>query len=951
MNNNQTAPKSAQAVPKTYTPYQGQYFAHALTLDGQPEETLSRSIASAKVDMNPHQVEAALFALRSPLSQGVILADEVGLGKTIEASLVIAQKWAERQRKILLIVPAMLRNQWAQELSEKFSLPSTIMETASYNAAKKAGKLNPFENDKIVICSYEFAAGKDVDVKNIDWNLVIFDEAHKVRNVWQKEANKAKKAKKLQAALDGKKKMLLSATPLQNSLLELYGLVSIIDPHFFGSADAFKAQYVGGRATTQNLDILKHRLSKVCNRTLRRQVQQEGGIKFTQRHSIVEDFRPSQEELDLYENISNYLQRDDIASIKPGARHLVTLVIRKILASSSFAISGTLEKMIERLESDLPNIDTDTLDDIENVNEIAEELDIDEDDDGEKADANALRKEIEELKSYQALAKRIQQNEKGNALLKVLDRAFARVIELGGKRKAVIFTESCRTQAHLKELLEANGYQGEIVLLNGSNNDSESKRIYQEWRERHAGSDKISGSKTADMKAAIVEEFKNKATILISTESGAEGVNMQFCSLLINYDLPWNPQRVEQRIGRVHRYGQECDVVVVNFLNKGNKADQLVFELLDRKFKLFEGVFGASDEILGAIESGVDIEQRINGILQKCRHTNEIEQSFAQLQLDLDGLIEAREQDARRTLLEHFDPDVVRRLQSRRNRMDMALGAYEEQLMTMVRAELPEAEFDDASFQYNGENFFLKWKEAEEQNGQFFRIDHGLAGEIVNKAKAKTLPPATVRFHFDRYGMQLGDLKEFRGKSGWLALSKLKIDSIDTVEHLVAAAKTDDGQVLDGDLCCRLMLVPSEIVETLPGEPPAELSTITAQIIQERMKAAHDENAEYFEEERDKLERWAEDTKQAMEQEIKALEKEIREAKKLARSLSTLDEKTKEQRRIKKMEKDRDDKMLEFFNTRKQVDEKMEELLDTIEAKLNLNPSQEPIFMIRWELV
>ncbi len=305
-----------------------------------------------------------------------------------------------------------------------------------------------------MICSYEFAAGKDVDVKNIDWNLVIFDEAHKVRNVWQKEANKAKKAKKLQAALDGKKKMLLSATPLQNSLLELYGLVSIIDPHFFGSADAFKAQYVGGRATTQNLDILKHRLSKVCNRTLRRQVQQEGGIKFTQRHSIVEDFRPSQEELDLYENISNYLQRDDIASIKPGARHLVTLVIRKILASSSFAISGTLEKMIERLESDLPNIDTDTLDDIENVSEIAEELDIDEDDDGEKADANALRKEIEELKSYQALAKRIQQNEKGNALLKVLDRAFARVIELGGKRKAVIFTESCRTQAHLKELLE-----------------------------------------------------------------------------------------------------------------------------------------------------------------------------------------------------------------------------------------------------------------------------------------------------------------------------------------------------------------------------------------------------------------------------------------------------------------------------------------------------------------
>jgi superfamily II DNA or RNA helicase len=948
-NKNQAAQKAAQTAPKTYTPYQGQYFAHALTLDGQAEDTISRSIASAKVDMNPHQVEAALFALRSPLSQGVILADEVGLGKTIEASLVIAQKWAERQRKILLIVPAMLRNQWAQELSDKFSLPSMIIETSSYNLAKKAGKLNPFESDRVVICSYEFAARKDVDVKSIDWHLVIFDEAHKLRNVWKKDG--AKKAKALQAALDGKKKMLLSATPLQNSLLELYGLISIIDPHFFGSADAFKAQYVGGKATAQNLDILKHRLGKVCSRTLRRQVQQEGGIKFTRRHSIVEDFRPSQEELDLYDSISSYLQRDDIASIKPGARHLVTLVIRKILASSSFAISGTLEKMIQRLESGLTDINTDTLDDIENIKDIAEELDFEEDDDGEKPDNQALRLEIEELKSYQVLAKRIQQNEKGNALLKVLDRAFTRVTELGGARKAVIFTESCRTQQHLKELLETNGYAGEIVLLNGSNNDPESKRIYQEWQARHKGSDKVSGSKSADMKAAIVEEFKNKSTILISTESGAEGVNMQFCSLLVNYDLPWNPQRVEQRIGRVHRYGQQCDVVVVNFLNKGNKADQLVFELLDRKFKLFEGVFGASDEILGAIESGVDIEQRINGILQKCRHTTEIEQNFAQLQLDLDGLIEAREQDARRTLLENFDPEVLRKLQSRRSSMDLALNAYEERLMTLIRAELPDAEFEDASFKHNGEEYFLKWKEAEEQNGQFFRIDHGLAGQLVEGAKAKTLPPSTVRFNLDRYGMQLGDLKEFRGKSGWLALSKLTVESINTVEHLVAAAKTDDGQVFDGDLCARLMLVPSEVVESPQGDAPADLPAIADQMVQTHLRQAHDENGIYFEEERDKLERWAEDTKQAMEQEIKALEKEIREAKKLARSLATLDEKTKEQRRIKKMEKDRDDKMLEFFNTRKQVDEKMEELLDTIEAKLQLNPLLTSVFMIRWELV
>lgn len=945
-----TAKTKQQNVPeqKQYSPYQGQYFAHALTLDGQAESTISRSIASAKVDMNPHQVEAALFALRSPLSQGVILADEVGLGKTIEASLVIAQKWAERQRHILLIVPAMLRNQWAQELSEKFSLPSYILESASYNQAKKDGKLNPFDSSKIVICSYEFAAKQDVDVKNIAWNLVVFDEAHKLRNVWKKEG--AKKAKKLQAALEGRQKVLLSATPLQNTLLELYGLVSIIDPHFFGSSDAFKVQYVGGKATSQNLDLLKHRLNKICNRTLRRQVQEEGGINFTRRHSMVEDFRPSSEELDLYEQISSYLQRDDIASIKPGARHLVTLVIRKILASSSFAVSGTLEKMIARLEGELKKIDSSTFDDIENIDQIAEEWDI-EDEDGEtKSDESALQREIGELKSYQQLAKKIQQNAKGDALLTVLDKAFKKVVSLGGLRKAVIFTESCRTQQYLKETLEANGFKGQVILLNGSNADPESKKIHKDWLERHKGSDRISGSKTADMKAAIVEEFKNKATILISTESGAEGVNMQFCSLLVNYDLPWNPQRVEQRIGRVHRYGQKCDVVVVNFINKGNKADQLVFDLLDRKFKLFEGVFGASDEILGAIESGVDIEQRINNILQKCRHTTEIEASFTQLQLELDELIQEREQETRKTLLEHFDADILRKLKTRRGTISSAMNEYRERLAAFAQAELPDTPIDDEGFAHEGERYYFDWKEAEEQEGHFFRVGHGLADKLIDDAKKRTLAAASVTLDYDQYGLQLADVKAYRGKSGWLELSKLTIESIQTFEQLILSARTDDGEILDHKLCERLLLVPMREVKPLQSELPEDLESVREDIIKGQLKDAYEKNVTYFEEERDKLESWAEDTKNAMEQEIKALEKEIREAKKIARSMKTLDEKTREQRKVKTLEKKRDEKMLEFFNTRKMIDEKTEELLDAVESKLTLKRNVTPIYTIRWEL-
>jgi superfamily II DNA/RNA helicase len=164
------------------------------------------------------------------------------------------------------------------------------------------------------------------------------------------------------------------------------------------------------------------------------------------------------------------------------------------------------------------------------------------------------------------------------------------------------------------------------------------------------------------MRSAIVDYFKDQGQIMIATEAGAEGINLQFCSLVVNYDLPWNPQRIEQRIGRCHRYGQKHDVVVVNFLNQTNEADQHVFRLLSEKFKLFEGVFGASDEVLGAIESGVDFEKRIADIYQRCRTTQEIKTSFDQLQSELGTQIDEAMTRARQLLFEHFDDEVREKL-------------------------------------------------------------------------------------------------------------------------------------------------------------------------------------------------------------------------------------------------------------------------------------------------
>src|SRR4029077_19184287 len=209
--------------------------------------------------------------------------------------------------------------------------------------------------------------------------------------------------------------------------------------------------------------------------------------------------------------------------------------------------------------------------------------------------------------------------------LTALQTGFAKAATLGAADKAVIFTESRRTQDYLVRLLSEAGYEDQIVLFNGSNSDPASKAIYQDWKARRAGSDLITGSPSADMRAALVERFRTSAKIMIATEAAAEGINLQFCSMVVNYDLPWNPQRIEQRIGRCHRYGQKHDVVVVNFLNKKNAADQRVYQLLDEKFKLFTGVFGASDEVLGSIGSGIDFEKRIGDIYQKCRTGEQIQ--------------------------------------------------------------------------------------------------------------------------------------------------------------------------------------------------------------------------------------------------------------------------------------------------------------------------------------
>src|SRR6266487_1601384 len=330
------------------TDYHAKYFTHELTkrCSSDSLEKLAGAVAGAQVDLNPHQVDAALFAFNSPLSKGALIADEVGLGKTIEAGLVISQKWAERKRRILVIVPSTLRKQWHQELTEKFFLPCQLLETKSYNAAVRQGNFRPFEaQDKVMICSYQFARKQAPDVANTPWNLVVIDEAHRLRNVY-KPTNVI--ANTLKLALKNVPTLLLTATPLQNSLLELFGLVSFIDEHAFGDLKSFREQFAN-LSQEQVFQTLKARLKPVCHRTLRRQVTSY--IPFTKRLPLVEEFTPEESEDRLYELVSEYLRRPNLQALPASQRSLMTLVLRKLLASSSFAIAGALTSISNRLKA------------------------------------------------------------------------------------------------------------------------------------------------------------------------------------------------------------------------------------------------------------------------------------------------------------------------------------------------------------------------------------------------------------------------------------------------------------------------------------------------------------------------------------------------------------------------------------------------------------------------
>ena len=776
------------------------YWAQQLTLRSEDggASNLALTLNDIRINPIPYQISAVSRALKTLREHnGAILADEVGLGKTIEAGIIIHQHWQQGKRKILIVVPASLIEQWNKELREKFNLSTTVVDS---RYLRRKNPPNPFISDKIVLCSYHFASNKAKYLSGLPWDLCCIDEAHNLRN------RHGRRATALRNALRDVPKLLLTATPIQNSMEDLYALAGLIDEYFT----------IRPQAETW---------SPILIRNLRK----DSGVHFVNRIAATHNFKLNAAERRLYARLEKFLQRDNLHYLNIGNRQLVKMTLRRLLASCPSNLAGTLDRLAERLQEMYSQSVTPTITaSADELREMEKVLLKPKRHKPTPKELEELQRESEELRELRRLANQTASAGKSQALLRALEEGFR-----SGKRKAVVFTEFLQTQRFLFELLRKNF---RVVMINGDNLNPQANEIYHAWKEKRP---KLKSNPNLDRKTAILDHFRRKADILIATDAASEGLNLQFCSLLVNYDLPWNPQRIEQRIGRCHRCEQKNDVVVVNFLNADNQAEQRLLELLIHKLEIFNRVLGSSDSTLGEVGDGKKSERRIGEIFLRCRTSEEINRAFDRMEIVPAQLDDSMKQ----THLFHITAEVE---EYRRKLWEVCKyaygkwGTFSDKTMTFRIPE--ELEYERTELKPGKYSLLPQSKrrgyKALDQQSLIVQAALDCCRKLPNKSAILQIPAGIVP-----------------GTGGFLQVSLLKCRCHYEYEKLIYTGYSDACEALTEEECIRL-LEHGQIISGSPRRPRKALEQLTAQQIaneQTRLQEAFKQHIASFEE---RLSQW-----------------------------------------------------------------------------------------------
>lgn len=921
---------------------------------GNSIDRIGATLFNSHIRLTPHQIEAALFAFKSPLSKGCILADEVGLGKTIEAGIVLAQYWSEMKRRIIIVCPASLMRQWESELLEKFNLPSIIMDRKKYNLLRKEGFSNPFnQKNQIIICSYHMCSALMDDIRLSSPNLVVIDEAHKLRNVWTGNNSISSNIKN---AISESKVLLLTATPIQNNVMDLYGLTSLIDDNIFGDPKLYKEKYQKDYA--DNLYELRDRLSTFTHRTLREQVKPY--IKFTKRIPKTFNFEQTEAEKEVYERIRGLLLNSDSESylIPAKQRHLLLMILCKLMGSSIHSIVYTLTSMRDRLISIKNGTASDLL--LENSN-LADDIDLDDDElyqasvetDDKPIDIERINAEIANLDSIIDLASSIRVESKYTALKDAITFGFEFLNNLKAHKKILIFTESRRTQDYIYDALISDGYDG-VIKFNGSNDDDLSIEIYQNWCKKPENFEKLNNSKSVNMREAIIDYFRSDGKILIATGAGAEGLNLQFCSMVINYDLPWNPQIVEQRIGRCHRFGQKHDVAVINFLSSSNVVEQRIYELLGSKFRVFNEVFGSSDAILGTLEEGIDLRKSIIDIYTNCRTTDEINAAFDKIQEQYKDVIDKSIQKTKQDLLDNFDEDIQKYFEDILSSTKKNINEIELDFWRLTQIILDnQATFneDNRSFIYKNSCYSLSSNEVE--GSIIYNTISNLGREVIDTANGINDIDGFIKFDISNYPFKISSIENLLGKSGYLRLSKITITSIEEETRIFLNGFLDDGTPIDEEVLLKLFKLNTteSPIDLISNDAISRLDS-DASVVSNKIKILNEErNNASLNDEIQKINKWAEDKIEAVQTKVEQMRLERKQLQKMSDLASSTGEKEMFERQILDLSKRIKNSWIELAESEDEIEQQRKDNIDKLRKQISSSSTVETIFNAKFEII